>query len=230
MAEIIVVRLGGGYETDMRLFYQYVSDRRIEKIQSYRYWEDAYRCLIGGLLVRYMLCDFLKTDNSSLRFTEDGNGKPKLYAGEGCFNLSHSKGRVVCIVDSFPVGIDVEEINDIDFEAVSGSFNHKEHRHIMELNDSDRKEYFYFLWTVKEAYLKMHGTGLLRDLSSFCVCREPGGRVNIADDKSTATGLVCESIRTDGGYRMAYAGFTRADIRYMSDTELLEMARRRLNS
>lgn len=222
MALIIVIESKDRPDADVELFYKYVSADRRKKIQSYLYEEDAYRSLLGGLLVRHMLCTYLDMDNSELVFGQDQNGKPYLLGAENCyFNISHSKNRVVCILDSFPVGIDVEKMTDIDIDEVSVCLHCGEYRDINVLAKEEKKRYFYKVWTVKEAYLKMRGTGLLRPLSSFYVGGNNDDEVYITDSfYCDCDNLTCESIELEDYYMLSYVGRSKADIIYMSDDKL----------
>lgn len=232
MAYIVVIKLSSKPEIDMSLFFKYISENRIIKMQSYRYEEDTYRSLLGELLVRYMLCSFLNVQNSELVLKEDGNGKPYLYGRENCyFNISHSKSRVVCILDVNPVGIDVEKIIDIDFESVSSCFHQKERSNINIINRDERKRYFYNLWTIKEAYLKMRGTGLLRALSSFYVIKNQDDKVSITDAcYSDTSEIISESIELEDDYFLSYTAFSKAKITYLSDYELFNLVETMFNS
>lgn len=223
MALIMVIESKDRPDVDIALFCKYVSADRREKIQSYLYEEDAYRSLLASLSVRYLLCTFLDMDNSKLAFGWNQNGKPYILGAENCyFNISHSKNRVVCILDVFPVGIDVEKMTDIDIDEVSACLHWGEYRDINALAKDEKKRYFYRVWTVKEAYLKMRGTGLLRPLSSFYVIGNNDNQAYIKDfSYSDCDNLTCESIELKDYYMLSYVGRSKADMIYMSDDKLL---------
>lgn len=80
------------------------------------------------------------------------------------FNITHSGDWVACAIDSNDIGIDIEQIKDInvtDFEEILSP---------KEINYIDEKlERFYQIWTLKESYIKALGVGVYKDLSSFTV-------------------------------------------------------------
>ncbi len=70
------------------------------------------------------------------------------------FNISHSHGFVVFVMDDVPVGIDVEKIRDVKNDLIEYISNEEDKRYIHD-NIS-----FYEIWTSKEAILKAFGSGL----------------------------------------------------------------------
>ena len=82
----------------------------------------------------------------------DEKGKP--HAKGIHFNVSHSKGHVVLVKATCPVGIDIEAIRHVDQDLILRTMNEEEKKQIQ----SDRD--FTRLWTQKEAILKMEGTGI----------------------------------------------------------------------
>jgi 4'-phosphopantetheinyl transferase len=83
------------------------------------------------------------------------------------FNISHSGDWVVCAVDNLPVGIDVEKIHDVDLNLSARFFSEEEHKYLLSLEISKRRNSFFELWTLKESYIKADGRGLSIPLNSF---------------------------------------------------------------
>jgi phosphopantetheinyl transferase len=156
-----------------------LSAERREKMYSYRKQEDRLRCLAGGLLLeRVFGC-------KKLHYTE--YGKPFLSEGP-FFNLSHS-GEVVCIgvSASSPIGIDIEEWQNDDLEALAKTAFHPAEQAFFFENPAIRR--FYEIWTLKESYIKMIGTGFSLDSKEFCIlpwagsARETGRAVKEIPDQ-----------------------------------------------
>lgn len=107
------------------------------------------------------------------------------------FNLSHTRGAVACVVtDGVPCGIDVERRDgaaDVDLLA-GGVLTARERRRLEGLHAARRAEFFRH-WTLKEAYAKARGDGVLMPLDrcEFDPSAEPI-RVrlapSLADDES----------------------------------------------
>ena len=79
-------------------------------------------------------------------------GKPisdKVY-----FNVSHSKGAVVFIMDSLPVGIDIEQVRPMKEDMLNYISSNEEKAYIK--NDIN----FFEIWTNKESITKTIGTGI----------------------------------------------------------------------
>lgn len=88
-------------------------------------------------------------------------GKP-LSVREGvCFNISHGHRMVALACAKVPVGIDVESPRKVLENAMKKSCSHKEWEWL--LRSENRQEDFLRLWTLKESYVKMLGTGLRMD-------------------------------------------------------------------
>lgn len=87
-------------------------------------------------------------------------GKPYLKNNNIYFNISHSKDLIAIIIDNKECGIDIEYIDydrKID-KLISKVLSTEEQK---EFNNAiDKYEYFYKIWTIKEAYSKYIGTGI----------------------------------------------------------------------
>jgi len=118
------------------------------EVLRYRRWQDRYNCLIGKLLVYagyYAFCgETLKFD----RFRKDAYGKPYIEDSDFYFNISHSGNKVVCIFSKYAIGIDIEEIADIEYTLFENVFSDQEMQKITEIGVSK----FYEYWTKKERY------------------------------------------------------------------------------
>lgn len=151
-------------------FISFVSIERREKTNKFMRKEDADRSLAAEILVRHALIENMKIKNEDISFGYNTYGKPYLaHTPPIYFNLSHSGNWVVCAISEHEVGIDVEKIDEIDLDIVKSFFAKKEYSDLMEKDDSEKKEYFYVLWTLKESYIKARGRGLSLDLRSFSI-------------------------------------------------------------
>ena len=97
------------------------------------------------------------------------SGKPWLPSHPSVhFNITHCPGMAACALGNFPLGLDAEPIGGYApvlekkiLTEQEQSLLHEEHF------PSGQEEGFHRLWTLKEAYVKMTGTGLDTDLKSF---------------------------------------------------------------
>ncbi len=75
------------------------------------------------------------------------------YSDHSCYvSLSHSHGLYVALLSSNAVGVDVELVRAIDYNALSKRFFNM---------TFDREEDFFRYWTSREALAKLYGQGLL---------------------------------------------------------------------
>jgi 4'-phosphopantetheinyl transferase len=110
-------------------------------------------------------------------------GKPDL-AGPGSpplsFNLSHTHGLVACaITHGLDVGIDVETLDRVAAtDAVAGRFfAASEIAALHACAEPARTTRFFDLWTLKEAYLKACGTGIVEGLNAVVFAFEGSHRL-----------------------------------------------------
>ncbi|MCJ1978415.1 4'-phosphopantetheinyl transferase family protein [Lactococcus paracarnosus] len=83
------------------------------------------------------------------------------------FNISHSGDWVVGTFSSFEIGIDIEEVKHLNIDIAENFFSAYEYRTLLSLENTKQLDYFYDIWTLKECYLKLLGTGLSAPLNSF---------------------------------------------------------------
>lgn len=150
---------------------KYLSSDKREKIKRFHQLEDYRRSLFADILIRYMICKITRKEFAKIVFDYNKYGKPFLIGEPNIqFNVSHSGDWVVAVVNSFPIGIDIEKIRPIELRIGKRFFTNKEYEYIMNKNPISRLEYFYEIWTLKESYIKAAGMGLSIPLDSFNIC------------------------------------------------------------
>ncbi|MGL4346220.1 MAG: 4'-phosphopantetheinyl transferase family protein [Cellulosilyticaceae bacterium] len=143
------------------------------QIEKYKRHEDAVRKLYSELMVKKIIKETLYLVEDQINIQTNAYGKPFV---EGYpkfhYNVSHSGDWIVCAVASSPVGIDVEEIGDIDLDIAKRFFSPKEVDYLFSKDLAYQKECFFELWTLKESYIKQIGVGLSMDLKDFSVIKQ----------------------------------------------------------
>jgi 4'-phosphopantetheinyl transferase len=146
----------------------FVSKQRREKINKFIRKEESDRALAADILIRVAIVENLGIKNQDILFHYNTYGKPYLiHTPPIYFNISHSGNWIVCAVDNYEIGIDVEKMDEIDLSISKSFFAEKEFNDLMKKDSFQRKAYFYDLWTLKESYIKYCGKGLSLDLRSF---------------------------------------------------------------
>ena len=131
------------------------SIERKEKILRYMKVRDRRQGLAAGLLLNHVLkCHGLCMDD----ILYGDHGKPEI--GGLFFNLSHSHDYVLCAVSEKPVGCDVEKIGNYRKKLAEHYYTAHEADYLNGLQDEEKAEAFYRIWTMKESYMKMTGEGL----------------------------------------------------------------------
>jgi 4'-phosphopantetheinyl transferase len=117
---------------------------------------------------------------ASWRFATPAGGKPAIHGPPGQqglhFSLSHARGMVACAAGyGHDLGVDVEAIGAAarPLELARRFFAPEEAALIASLPPGPREVAFCRIWTLKEAYLKATGTGILAPLDGFAFSLDP---------------------------------------------------------
>jgi 4'-phosphopantetheinyl transferase len=154
-----------------------LSDDECARQARFHFAEDRRSYLAAHALTRSVLAPLLGVAPRELSFSIGEHGKPELIAAGSApavrFNLSHTRGLVACAVSlGRAVGVDVERIDRrVDIDKLSRSvFSETERTELMQFTaEEDKRQRFFQLWTVKEAYIKAVGRGLSLPLRSISV-------------------------------------------------------------
>ena len=122
---------------------------------------------------RIVLGHYLNCAPEKLRFCEDGKTKPRLSDPPNItpvhFNSSHSQEAWVLAVSTVEIGIDIEyprKISGLD-ALIERTCSTTEKESLARLSDESRNQYFFTLWTAKEAVAKLTGEGLRAPLDAI---------------------------------------------------------------
>ena len=141
-----------------------ISEQRREQALKLKHEQGQRLCVLAyQLLKKGLQQEYGITENPIFEYNE--HGKPSIVGHpEICFNLSHCKEAVVCVVSDQPVGVDVESIREYKESLVRYTMNDEE---IREIEPSENPAAtFIRLWTMKEATMKLIGTGISNDMKT----------------------------------------------------------------
>jgi len=149
-----------------------LSHEESNRAQKYHFEKDKRVYESGHVFIRKVLSHYISIEPSKLELTPLVNQKPKLENAPFNihFNISHSGNKILIAIGfSSDVGIDVEKvIPDFDMDGFAeANYHPNELAHFRSLGNNSETEYFYTIWTRKEAWLKLTGEGVndkLRDL------------------------------------------------------------------
>ena len=127
-------------------------------IRQYRRWEDAHLSLMGKILLKEMAYTYFNLPDILPHIRYSDFKKPEISTPLS-FNISHSGNRVVCAIsDAYQLGLDVEQISEIEFDYYLDYMSLKEWKKI-HLAPAPNLEFLRF-WTQKESAIKADGRGL----------------------------------------------------------------------
>lgn len=160
----------GALERDLRALPPW----RRKQAMEYAFDEGKRNCALAYLL----LCRALREEYGIAdqpTFVIGEHGKPALAEYPHIhFNLSHCRTAVVCAVSDSPVGIDIESLErKTNDSLVSYTMNNEEQRQIADSG----KHTFFRLWTMKEALVKLRGTGLQESIPDLLL---PANTIDIS--------------------------------------------------
>jgi 4'-phosphopantetheinyl transferase len=151
-----------------------LSADEIDRAERFRLPKLRHNFVVARGTLRSILAGYLGVEPSQVSLGYQPHGKPTLdgnvHPQPIHFNLSHSGDwALYAVALRREVGIDIESHRLArDFDGiVNRFFSPGERTAISSLAEEQRPAAFFRYWTVKEAYLKAHGTGLSSPLDQF---------------------------------------------------------------
>lgn len=145
------------------------------RLGCFRQARDRFLYKMSRVMMRSVLASYLDCHGQEIRFGANSHGKPILHAESDSprlhFNLTHSRGAIALAVSTErEVGIDIEERHRaVEYLALAERFfAPTEANHLRQLANDHRREAFFAIWTLKEAFVKAIGRGLSFPLDAFC--------------------------------------------------------------
>jgi 4'-phosphopantetheinyl transferase len=171
------------YDTSLN-YINLLSNKEKEKFNSFRFQEDKSRFIISHVALRKIITYYTHIPASLIKF--EYNKYNKVYLANKIpkhlfFNLSHAHNKAVIAINNTEVGIDIEYVENLAdiYELASIIFSSHEYDDFLQLSCSKEKlNYFYTIWTKKEAYLKALSIGLIDDLKSVHVGAETNSKID----------------------------------------------------
>lgn len=131
--------------------YASLSDSRKAHIDTFRHAGARRQSLAGELALRKLLAREGITDT----IDRLPSGQPVLRNRSACVSISHCDDYIACAVHEKPVGIDIERCRPVKPAMLQRVCTANELAWVQE--DTER---FFEVWTAKEAWFKMTGTGI----------------------------------------------------------------------
>ena len=155
-----------------------LSEMERERAARFARPEDRRRWSICRAALRWILSRYLSVNPESVEFEILEFGKPRIWRGPASsapaidFNLSHTRSTaLIGITVDNEIGVDVEDIDRSlnPVELAVAVFSADETASVVLSAPADRLVRFLEIWTMKEAWLKMLGSGLVDNLKSYSI-------------------------------------------------------------
>ena len=168
---------------------------RKSRVLAFRRKEPAYTSIVAGLMLQTLVEEKLGIAPQVLVLEKNENGKPWIKDHpEFYFNISHAGDYVVLAYGDVPLGIDIEQIRAQNMHVAKRCYTEAEYAYVtgadseenqvsdipeenhevkigtdmtMPIPSMDINDRFFYLWTMKESYLKLTGDGISVPLNSF---------------------------------------------------------------
>jgi 4'-phosphopantetheinyl transferase len=199
--------------TGWRCLRHLLSDEEHRRAEAFAFSRDARRFIVSRAVLRTLLSGITGVPARELKFQIEQEGKPFLEPGMGQpvhFSLSRSEELVLIGFAPRPLGVDVEWLEKaMDVEALADYvLSRSEQESFKRLDARDRRNTFLQCWTIKEAYLKAIGKGLLVPPTTVEVSvrhSERAGLQSLLGDVHAASSWFVELIVPREGYIGAVA-------------------------
>ena len=167
-----------------------VSEQRREQALRYTHTFGQYCCLKSYEMLTDLLASTPYTLHSTPSFLYNEHGAPYLEDGP-YFSISHSKLGIAVAISDEPIGIDIEAIRPLNEGLVQKTMNPQEQAQIAAAANPAQE--FIRLWTRKEAYVKMLGTGIISDMHQILQDTEALQWHEIVDINKGYICTICEA-------------------------------------
>ena len=146
--------------------FQFVEKDKQARVNRLKFKKDKDLTVDGDILAKTAISKVFGIAAADMKFGVGEFGKPYLASHKDAhYNISHSGSIVVCAVYDKPIGIDIQKMNDMNFDSIAKRvFTKNEQEIYFSAPTEMQKEQFYRIWTAKESLIKFLGTGV-RDLS-----------------------------------------------------------------
>ena len=153
------------------ILYPPQRQQQIDQCQSAKVKAEKYT---SWKLLEYALKELYDVAITDVQFFLANNGK---WSCDKChFSISHSDGVVAVAVDAHPVGIDIENTQNVKFTPKLANRIMTDEEFITYLNNGEKTQYICEVWCKKEALFKQRGVGVFaakllqtEDTNDFCL-------------------------------------------------------------
>jgi len=158
--------IGAEGAIDLDHCWEILGDAERTRANRFRYDLHRERYVRAHGQLRMILAHYLGQPDGAISIETKKGGKPYVASGDLHFNMSHSADTAVYgISRAGHIGIDVElfdrrvEVDELSAHYYTGA----EQEILSAMGSVERHKAFFWLWTAKEARMKLTGEGLALD-------------------------------------------------------------------
>lgn len=190
-----------------------LSEDELARASRFVFERDRQRFICGRHKLRDILATYIGSTPQALRFKYTASEKPEIdpqwQQNAPYFNLSHSGPLAMLAVSAdTELGVDIEQLRPIEPNVAEQFFSACEQDALARLEGENWINGFYRLWTLKEAFLKAKGEGLLVGLDSFDIAfsaDQPAHLLHLEGDSSAPDNWTLHSFTPAAGFVGALA-------------------------
>jgi len=168
MIKICASRMTGKtIQRDLQKYNSLRSGEQFETIFDYAKQKENCRRIMAEIMLKRMLNDEFGADSGLIR-CECGMSMIGGGAEFHC-NAAYAGDWVICVCGTTPVGIDIEQIQQLSWESLICFLSDRELEdlHIKYESENERLMYCFNLWTLKKSYVQALGKAI--PLNSFSI-------------------------------------------------------------
>lgn len=142
-----------------------LTDQEIGSLPSYE-GKSSYYSLLSRYLAKKTVSEYTHCNIQDVEVLKDNMGKPYICKPQNArtsISISHSVPYIaIGLAKNLKLGIDIEVYKKIKMRDLLVAFHFEESEYLKRIKNPKAKlTSFYKIWTLKESYLKMKGTGFL---------------------------------------------------------------------
>ena len=161
-------------------FLSLLSSEEASRAERFKFNIHRNRFIISHGFMRSVLAKYLNIEPSDIKYQKTEMGKPFLIEEDNTpalkFNLSHTQDiALLAVTRKAQVGLDIEYMErKTDWQGICKRFFTQAEQDILfALAETKQSQAFFQLWTRKEAYMKVLGTGLSLSPTKFTLTVPP---------------------------------------------------------
>jgi 4'-phosphopantetheinyl transferase len=171
------LRLDAVGALDIARWHGMLDAAEMARADQFRFAPDRDSFIAAHALARAMLTEATGKQTATWQFRPGTFGKPAIVDEDASgldFNISHTRGGAACAIAYHDVGVDIEAADRQTGEDVAARFfSAEENALLLATPAAGRRDLFFAIWTLKEAFIKATGEGLQRPLASFSFAFDP---------------------------------------------------------